>query len=94
MIIKSSIKCENNPMVIINICFLPKKSNQIIGYKNPSEYFVDKVKESNIHYEEDLEHHLIPYHKDSGIWNNTFKKFLIERTGLINEKIKELTNID
>jgi len=76
---------------VVNICFLPKESNQIISNKNPSEYFIEKVKENNIHYEEDLENNLIPVEKDSGIWDDNFKKFLIKRTELISKKIKELT---
>ena len=77
---------------IVNICFLPKESNQSISSANPSKYFIDKVKEKNTqYYEEDLENNLIPNYKDSGIWDDNFKKFLMERTKLINKKIKELT---
>ncbi len=77
---------------VVNICFLPKKSNQIIGNDNPSSYFEKKVKQKNKHYEEDLKSNLIPpYEKNSAIWKDNFDAFIEQRADLIIEKIAELT---
>jgi len=74
---------------IVNICFLPKQSNESVSNNNPSIYFVDKVKTKNTHYKEDLDSNLIPSDEVSGIWDNNFDKFLKDRAGLIYTKIKE-----
>jgi hypothetical protein len=73
---------------IANICFLPKKSNGSIGNDDPSKYFVEKVKNKNQHYKEDLNLNFIPSEKTSGIWKDEFEKFLKERSELIYEKLK------
>lgn len=94
---KSSIgkkESEEEINSIVNICFLPKESNQKISNDNPSDYFNKKVKKVNeTYYQEDLKTNLIPSEENSAIWNNNFKKFLIDRAKLINNRIKELTNI-
>ena len=73
---------------IANICFLPKKSNGSIGNDEPSKYFIEKVKKKNTHYVEDLKLNLIPFKKESGIWNDNFDKFLKDRSELIYKKLK------
>jgi len=75
---------------IINICFLPKESNQNVSNANPKDYFKGKVKDINDYYEEDLKSNLIPYDKDSGIWNDDFQKFLKNRAELIIKRINEI----
>ncbi len=73
---------------ITNICFLPKKSNGSISNDDPSKYFVEKVKNKNTHYVDDLNLNLIPSEKTSGIWKDDFDKFLKERSELIHKKLK------
>jgi len=75
---------------IANICFLPKKSNGSISNDNPSEYFVEKVKNKNRHYIEDLNLNLIPSEETSGIWKDDFDNFLKERSELICKKLKRV----
>lgn len=76
---------------IVNICFLPKQSNESISNSDPSIYFVDKVKNKNAHYKEDLNSNLIPFDDLSGIWDNNFDNFLKDRAEIIYNKIQEVT---
>ncbi|MGV8172074.1 MAG: GmrSD restriction endonuclease domain-containing protein [Candidatus Woesearchaeota archaeon] len=75
---------------VANICFLPKKSNSHISNDNPSEYFIHKVKEKNVHYLEDLNTNIIPHHKESGIWVDDFETFLNNRAQKIYEILQKL----
>ena len=76
---------------ILNICFLPRSSNQSIHNDNPSIYFLKKVKEKNAHYLEDIESNLITSDSVSGVWDNNFEKMLKQRAELITAEISRLT---
>jgi len=80
---------EKNENSIVNFCFIPSSLNKEVSKKKPSIYF-SEYKESNNNFEETLKTHIIPYEKDSGIWNNDYEEFLNKRTELFEKEIRLL----
>jgi hypothetical protein len=74
---------------LANFAFIPGELNREISASKPSQYFV-KYKEENIQFDDVLDTHLIPYGKDSGIWNDDYEKFIDARIGLIFREIEKL----
>lgn len=76
---------------LIDITFLPEKINNSIKDKAPHVYF-DNIQDSHgeSEFSDLMESHLIPVHKESGIWDDNYETFLKERANLFMSEIKDL----
>ncbi len=70
-----------------NICYVVAEENQSIGKRRPSEYL--KNFRHKKYFPSVMKSHLMPYRKESGLWDHNirkgFKKFVIQRQNLICE---------
>ncbi len=80
---------------ICNICFIPADLNDRIKDRKPCDYF-NKFKKriGKRRFASILESHLIPYDRNSGIWDNDvvkgYKKFMEQRAKLLKRKFERL----
>jgi hypothetical protein len=70
---------------LCNICFIAAEENQSFGNKKPINYLAEFRKQK--HFQRVMKSHLIPFGKDSGIWQNDIKRgyrhFIKERNEIL-----------
>jgi predicted transport protein len=87
----------SNVNCISNLCFIPSSLNKEISKDKPSHYFLE-YKKLNSRFEDSLKTHLIPFSKDSGIWDDNYESFIDKRANMFMKEISrfvgEMTPIE
>jgi hypothetical protein len=74
---------------ITDITFIPAELNKRLSDTTPKEYF-GTLREEVSEFEAIMDTHLIPYHEDSGIWENDYEQFQEQRAELIYAEFMQL----
>ncbi len=82
----------NKVHLLPNFFFAPSDLNREISSEAPSNY-MSRYQEENPSFDNDIETHLIPIGKASGIWANDYEKFLEQRASLLVERLNQLLEI-
>jgi hypothetical protein len=73
---------------IVNVCLLTTEENKKIGNKQPRNYLTS-IKSNTTYFKRKMDHHLIPWDEESGIWLKNLKRgftqFIKQRAGMICE---------
>jgi hypothetical protein len=69
--------------IVLNRCLIDRSTNQHISCLAPSSYMAELRDQPNFPMQLVLHSHLIPCETDSGLWNDNYEHFLVQRQALL-----------